>query len=61
MRDDVLSHMETREWILKKIEKDGEIALVHEKGIYGIIVRQSDIDWDEYQRRQLGKADAIGK
>jgi hypothetical protein len=53
--------METREWILKRIEKDGEIALVHEKGIYGIIVRQSDIDWDEYQRRQLGKADAIGK
>jgi hypothetical protein len=49
-RNDVLKHVQTREWIFKTVEKDGTVSLVHERGGFGWKVRVDDIDWEAYRK-----------
>jgi hypothetical protein len=47
LREDAFKHVKTRDWIFTQIEKENEILLMHENGLYGLVVGISDIDWDE--------------
>ena len=44
LREDVSQQVKEREWIFNKV-KDHTIFLVHETGVYGIVVDIEDIDW----------------
>jgi hypothetical protein len=46
LRDDVFVHVKTREWIFSQIENGSEILLMHENGLYGLVVSYDDIDWN---------------
>jgi len=50
LRDDVARQIHAREWIFKRIEKDGTILLVHESGRFGWNVKVEDIDWKAYRK-----------
>jgi hypothetical protein len=47
LREDAFKHVKTRDWIFAQIEKENEILLMHENGLYGLVVGISDIDWEE--------------
>jgi hypothetical protein len=47
LRDDAFVHVKTREWIFSQIENGNEIMLMHENGLYGLVVRYDDIDWSK--------------
>jgi hypothetical protein len=47
LREDAFKHVKTREWTFTRIEKENEILLMHENGLYGLIVGISDIDWQK--------------
>jgi hypothetical protein len=47
LRDDVFVHVKTREWILSQIENGKQILLMHENGLYGLVVNCDDIDWNK--------------
>ena len=47
LREDVSQHGKEREWILNKV-KGNTIFLIHETGVYGIVVGIEDIDWTEF-------------
>lgn len=44
LRDDVLNHMQTREWIFNRVEKDDTILLVRERGVFGWDTKKGDTD-----------------
>jgi hypothetical protein len=46
LRDDAFAHVKTREWIFSRIEDDNKILLMHENGLYGLVVSFDDIDWN---------------
>ncbi len=46
LRDDAFVHVKTREWIFSRIENGNEILLMHENGLYGLVVSYDDIDWN---------------
>lgn len=45
LREDAFKHVKTRDWIFAQVEKDNEVLLMHENGMYGLVVGISDIDW----------------
>jgi hypothetical protein len=47
LREDAFKHVKTREWIFKQIENENEIVLMHENGLYGLVVKPADINWEE--------------
>ena len=47
LREDAFKHVKTRDWNFAQIEKENEILLMHENGLYGLVVGISDIDWEE--------------
>jgi hypothetical protein len=44
LREDVLKQLKERDWIFNKVKKN-LIFLIHETGVYGIVVGVEDIDW----------------
>ncbi len=50
LRDDVAKQIHAREWIFKRVEKDGTLLLVHESGRFGWNVKVEDIDWKVYRK-----------
>ncbi len=50
LKDDVARQIHAREWIFKRMEKDGTIFLVHESGRFGWNVKVEDIDWKAYRK-----------
>lgn len=54
LRDDVLGHVQPRQWIFKKIEDGDTVQLMDESGEFGWSVKMDNIDWDAYEK-QKGK------
>jgi hypothetical protein len=52
LRDDVAKQIHAREWLFKRVEKDGTILLVHEKDGFGWNVNVDDIDWKAYRKEK---------
>ena len=52
LRDDVARDIQAREWIFKRVEKDGTILLVHESAGFGWNVKPDHIDWKAYRKRK---------
>ena len=52
LRDDVARQIQTREWIFKRVEKDGTILLVHESAGFGWNVKPDHIDWKAHRRKR---------
>jgi hypothetical protein len=50
LRDDVHRHMQMREWIFSRAEKDNRILLVDESGVFGWNIKIDDVDWEAYRR-----------
>ncbi|MGZ6203055.1 MAG: hypothetical protein ACXWM6_16235 [Thermodesulfobacteriota bacterium] len=55
LRDDVLGHVQPRQWIFKRIESNDTILLMDESGGFGWSVKIDNIDWEAYEK-QNGKA-----
>ena len=55
LRDDVLKHLKTREYIYERKEIDNTIFILHKSGSFGLHVKKEDIDWEAYQNRQQNK------
>ena len=53
-RDDVLGHVQPRQWIFKRIDSDDTILLMDESGGFGWSVKIDNIDWEAYEK-QSGK------
>jgi translation elongation factor P/translation initiation factor 5A len=51
LKDNALPHVKTREWIFKQ-EEGTSLLLMHEKEYYGLSVKASQINWQEYNRRK---------
>jgi hypothetical protein len=47
LREDAFKHVKTRDWIFTQMETENEFLLMHENGLYGLVVGISDVDWDE--------------
>jgi hypothetical protein len=47
LRDEAFAHVKTREWIFNQIENGNQILLMHENGLYGLVVSYDDIDWSK--------------
>lgn len=50
LRDDAYTHIQTREWIFNRAEKDNRIFLVDESGSFGWNIKIDDVDWEAYRR-----------
>jgi hypothetical protein len=55
LRDDVLGHVQPRQWVFEKIESDDTIELMDESGEFGWSVKIDNIDWEAYEK-QKGEA-----
>ncbi|MGZ3612659.1 MAG: hypothetical protein ACXU9X_02095, partial [Thermodesulfobacteriota bacterium] len=51
LRDDVLGHVQPRQWIFKKIEGNDTILLMDESGGFGWSVKIDNIDWEAYEKQ----------
>jgi hypothetical protein len=51
LRDDVLGHVQPRQWIFKKIESHDTVLLVDESGGFGWTVKIDNIDWEAYEKQ----------
>jgi hypothetical protein len=51
LRDGVLTHVKTREWIFDQKENDS-FVVIHETLSYGLTVKPSEIDWEEFCERK---------
>jgi hypothetical protein len=47
LRENAFKHVKTRDWIFMQIEKENEILLMHENGLYGLVVGITDIDLEK--------------
>ncbi len=56
LKEDALLHVKTRDWVFENIEDDS-VVLMHETGYYGISVKASDIDWQEFKRSERPNCD----
>ncbi len=45
LREGVHKQLREREWLFQKVEND-LVFLIHESGVFGIVVRTNDIDWN---------------
>ena len=45
LREDAFKNVKTRDWVFAQMEKDDKVLLMHENGLYGLVVEISDIDW----------------
>ena len=54
LRDDALGHVQPRQWIFKRIERNDTILLMNESGGFGWSVKTDNIDWEAYEK-QKGK------
>ena len=52
LRDDVLGHVQPRQWIFKKMESNDTILLMDESGGFGWSVKIDNIDWEVYQKQK---------
>jgi len=52
LRDDVLGHVQPRQWIFKKMENNDTILLMHESGRFGWSVKINNIDWEAYEKQK---------
>ncbi len=52
LRDDVLGHIQPRQWIFKKIESNDTILLMDESGGFGWSVKIDHIDWEAYEKQK---------
>ena len=50
LRDDVHRYVQTREWILGRVEKDNTILLAHESGGFRWSIKMDDVDWEAYRK-----------
>ena len=48
LRENAYRQFREREWIFSRTEND-LIFLIHESGVYGLVVRIEDVDWSEFQ------------
>ncbi len=55
LRDDVLGHIQPRQWIFKRVESNDTILLIDESGGFGWSVKIDHIDWEAYEK-QKGKS-----
>ncbi len=58
LRDDFLRHVHPREWIFKRVERDGTILLLDESGGFGWSVKKDNIDWDAYEKEKTERLDS---
>jgi len=56
LRNDVFGHVQAREWIFNRVEKEDRILLLDETGGFGWTVKADDIDWEVYQKSKKEKA-----
>jgi len=54
LRDDVLGHVQPRQWIFERIESNDTILLMDESEGFGWSVKIDNIDWEAYEK-QKGK------
>ncbi len=54
LRDDVLGHVQPRQWIFKKIESNDTIFLLDESRRFGWSVKINNIDWETYEKQKVG-------
>ncbi len=52
LRDDVLGHIQPRQWIFKKVEGNDTILLMDESGGFGWSVKIDNIDWEAYEKQK---------
>jgi len=52
LRDDVLGHVQPRQWTFKKVEGNGTILLMDESGEFGWSVKIDSIDWEAYEKQK---------
>ena len=51
LKDNVLKHVRSREWIfLEKEERDDTAVVTHKSGKFYMHVKEEDIDWDQYPK-----------
>ena len=48
LKDGLYRQLREREWIFNRTENN-LVFLIHKEGAYGVVVRNEDIDWNEYQ------------
>jgi hypothetical protein len=46
LREGVYKQLKDREWNFNRAENE-IIFLIHKTGVYGVVVRKEDIDWNE--------------
>ena len=44
LKEGLYRQLKDREWIFNRTEND-PIFLIHKEGVYGVVVRNEDIDW----------------
>ena len=47
LKDGLYRQLKERQWIFNRTENN-LIFLIHKEGAYGVVVRNEDIDWNEY-------------
>ena len=52
LREDVLGHVQPRQWIFKRIESNDTILLMDESGGFGWSVKIDNIDWEAYKKQK---------
>ncbi len=52
LRDDVLGHIQPRQWIFKRVESNDTILLMDESGGFGWSVKIDHIDWEAYEKQK---------
>ena len=52
LRDDVLGHVQPRQWVFKKVESNDTILLMDESGDFGWSVKIDNIDWEAYEKQK---------
>ena len=46
LKEGLYRQLKEREWIFNRTE-DNLVFLIHKEGVYGVVVRNEDIDWNE--------------
>ena len=46
LKDGLYRQLKEREWIFNRTESN-LVFLIHKEGVYGVVVRNEDIDWSQ--------------
>ena len=46
LKEGLYRQLKEREWIFNRAENN-LVFLIHKEGVYGVVVRNEDIDWNE--------------